>query len=193
MKTFVCDMDGCLLDTSTAFSTLWTKILGTEILPTDLTSWNHAWALGMDPKLNEEFWANIWDIPAYTYRGAEDFITSVKGLGYRFVLLTSRPSESSVTALYRDIDSLLPLIDDIYVCNQHGKGDRKSDFINRIDGAEFFLDDHIKNVVDAKLNSPDLKEVLLFDRPWNTSKDVVGYLRILSYTDVLVRLLQEPQ
>jgi hypothetical protein len=191
MKRFISDMDGCLLNTADAFAQLWSDILGVEIVAKDLTSWNHSWALGIDPKLNGEFWSQIWDIPASPYPEAENFIKTVKALGYQFIILTSRPSEASVKALYRDLDPLIPLIDDIYVCNQHQKGDLKSDFINRMDNPKYFLDDHIKNVVDAKLRSTDLREVFLIDRPWNQSKDVVRYQRITSYDDMIVQLIKD--
>ncbi len=190
MRTFVSDMDGCLLNSGDAFSQLWTEILGTEIVATDLTCWDHDWCLGYDKKLNRQFWNEIWNRPFSVYPGAKDFIMSVKALGYDFNILTSRPNEKAVEAIYRDLGPLMNLVDELYVCNQYVNKDKKSDFINRMQGARFFLEDNIRNAVDAKINSPDLSEVFLIDRPWNKSKDVVGYKRIYTYSDILGEIVK---
>lgn len=181
-------MDGCLLNTTAAFAKKWTEILGVKITPSDFNSWKHEWAFGIDPKLTDRFWAEIWDVPAYPYPEALGFIKAIKQLGFNFVILTSRPSTESIFAMHRDLAPLRSEIDHILVCDQT-KGDRKSDYINETNGAEYFLDDHIKNVVDAKIHSPTLKEVFLIDRPWNTSKDIVGYRRVLSYDQIMLELL----
>lgn len=193
MRTFICDMDGVLINTSVAFSKCWTDILGVEILPTDFISWKHEWALGIDPSLLDEFWSKVWDYPAPMYPYTEQFIRKIKNMGYRFQILTSRGGKEAGIALTRDLKPLRPLVDELIVCDQHGKGDKKSDFINACPDALFFLDDHIKNAVDAKLHSPHLKEVMLITRPWNTSADLVGYLRVRSYIQVLCRLRIEDQ
>jgi hypothetical protein len=67
----------------------------------------------------------------------------------------------------------------------------KSKYIHDIPGAEYFVDDHLKNVIDVKVNCPELKEVFLMDRPWNWSLDLAKYERVYGYFGILYKVLKE--
>lgn len=187
MSTFVCDLDGVLLDTATGFSSKWTEILGKPVTPDMFIHWTHEYALGVDRCYADRFWKEFWlEIELYPYPGAIEFITSTKSLGYKFVLLTSRSSDEAEAAMRRDVKKLNHDFDDIIVCDH--RNEFKSTYINEIPDAEFFVDDHIKNVADAKLRCLQLKEVFLYNRQWNTSADLSEYVRTNSYNDIVSRL-----
>ena len=192
-RTFVCDLDGVLLNTGRVFCQRWSEILGVEVSESDLTSWRMVWALGVDPDLNKQFWTEVWDIPLQPYPGAGVFVNRVKYLGYKFVVLTSRmSSEKAISSMFRDIKKIQCdgqyEIDEIVICNRK-VGELKSHYINKqIPGTAYFLDDHIDNAVDVQIHSKHLERVMLFDRPWNKSRDLAGYKRIYCYGDVLTTL-----
>jgi len=190
MSTFVCDLDGVLLNTNLAFCVAWGEILGVKLQPEDFVHWNHYLALGVDPGLGEKFWEQVWELEVYPYPGATAFVDKVKQLGYNFVILTSRTMEAAKKAMYRDIPKVSLQIDDIIAINKQ-KGDMKSAYINNISDAAAFLDDHTKNAVDVKMNCKHVSSVMLFDRPWNKSSDICGYVRITSYQEALAQLSQE--
>jgi hypothetical protein len=187
----VCDLDGVLLNTPAGFSKLWSEILGVSVPEDSFIHWDHALSLGVDKELCSRFWDEFWqDTELEPYPGAGVFVNRVKYLGYRFVILTSRASTDAQASLFRDIKKIQYggkyEIDDVLVCDH--RNENKSSYINKIEGVEFFLDDHVKNTVDVAIRCPNLKEVMLFDRPWNGSLDLAGYTRICSYGDVLARL-----
>jgi hypothetical protein len=193
MKTFVCDLDGVLLQSGKVFAKKWSEILGVDLTEDAFTCWIMEWALGVDPKLNDRFWSEVWDLELEPYPDAGWFVHRIKSLGYRFVVLTSRmASEKARKSVYRDIWKItyngVYEIDDIIVCDTK-KGEMKSKYIHDIPDAEYFVDDHLKNVIDVKVNCPKLKEVFLMDRPWNRSLDLAKYERVFSYGDILESLV----
>lgn len=194
-KIFVCDLDGVLLNTQKGFSKKWSELLGTPIPESAFIHWDHALSLGVPKALSNRFWDEFWqDTPLDPYPGAGIFINSIKYLGYKIHILTSRSSNDAASALWRDIVKLRCNgnfeIDDVIVCD-HRK-ENKSSYINKIQGAQFFLDDHVKNVVDVQLRSEKLSKVMLFNQSWNTSSDIMGYLRVYSYGHVLSVLSKYP-
>lgn len=188
MKTFATDLDGVLLDLNSSVAALYSKILGVEVTPNDLTSWDHTWALGIPQSIEKAMWPILWlQEEAKPYAGVNVFIECLKILGFETVVITNRPDDLAKSACLRDIAQLKGLKDVIIMDKSIHP---KSYHVNKL-GAEYYLEDNIEYAIDVKLNSPKVKEVFLITRSHNAfCKDIMGYRRVKSYGDVLAHLSQ---
>lgn len=189
---FATDLDGCLLDSGKAFADWYTRELGVKIVREDLTNWKHEQCLGIPSKLVTKMFTEIWNSnPMAILPGAMAFLDEVKQLGYSVVVITSRGmpngKEDAGKAAFRDTRLFYEhgLIDDMIVMDNSKQP--KFDFLNRL-GALWMLEDNTNVAIQCKIHGKTLKEMFLIDRPWNKSKDIVGYKRVLSYGGVLSHL-----
>jgi len=186
---FVTDIDGILLNTGKIFAQKWTELLDKPIHTTDLTCWKFEWSLGIGRDLVDRFWNEVWDIPIEPYPGAAWFVDRLRYWGYTVVGLTARMNtDSARTNLRNGLMALaepgLVGLSDVIICENSSKP-VQVDLLN----ATYFLEDNIDNAVSAKLNCPKLKQVFLFDRPWNRNcLDLSGYKRVYRYGDVFSTL-----
>lgn len=185
---FITDVDGVLLDMSTAIQQWFGSQYGISIRPNE--KWDIGEDYGVSPQVIEEFWATIWDIPFEPFAGAYTLLNNMPE-GWEVVGLSKRNEGKPTEALQRDmertrLDTFLREI--VTVPTKAPKGP----FVKALgEGYErvVFLDDNYSNLASAAHHRPGT-ELLLFDAPHNQSLDLDPiYRRVVTHDSVLREVL----
>lgn len=191
-QVIVFDMDDCLSFSRPQFAAALNAATGKDIPWEDWTeSYDLTKTYGLDAKGLLDVWAaaNCFQ-NAVPEDGARDILDFCKSQGFKIVILTARgwhPEAAEITAQWMQDHGLY--YDEIIIS---GYGKTKRDAIAELqargDRVLIFVDDHLDHLKDVAALVPRI-ELVLVDRPWNSSKELDSSSHRIFHLDQLLRVI----
>lgn len=191
---FICDVDGVLLDMVSVACEVLSEDFGRHITPSDIITWDWEYCLSFPADYWTEFWQKVWEREIDPYPGANEFLGTLRGMGFMPIGLSTRPDnwrglrplDIAQQAGERD-NKKLDLEYTIFV-NSHDEKNAKAQQL--WPDARFTIEDSPKNARDLG-QIHHVQRSMLIDRPWN--KGCISltddWMRVHSYSHVIQELM----
>lgn len=192
---FVLDLDGVLLNTVGAICDVLSEDFNTPIRPEHVHTWDWEYNFSFKPEYWKELWQKAWSREVEPYHGANEFIRSLKALGFVPVGLSHRPlhwqglePESLAWEAGERDSQKLELEYTIFVQDSQSKAAK----VNELwPDARFTLEDNPKNAASLGRDCPGVVTSMLITRPWNSSCIPLtqDWTRVWNYQSILEDLM----
>lgn len=140
-----------------------------EITHEHVTSWDWSYCLGFTKKDESALWDHVWATPAIPIPGALEMISTLRGLGYTTVGLSSRPDNwpglTDPAAARKAADRDFPQLGLDYWITVNSPREKIVKILHHFPDARVVVEDNPDNARDIALDTK--LPVILFDAPWN--------------------------